>query len=109
MFKYIKNNKIVGLSNVKTLHSDPDIIEIEISNEEYLTLLKKERDTIKEMSELLEWFDGYYTQHEQKFRRLHTLNKTTDEGKNAYDALIELYKEAEIKRAKIQEIEEQIL
>lgn len=109
MFKYTKNGKIVGLSNVKTLHSDPDIIEIEISNEEYLTLLKKERDTIKEMSELLEWFDGYYTQHEQKFRRLHTLNKTTDEGKNAYDALIELYKEAEIKRAKIQEIEEQIL
>lgn len=46
------------------------------------------------------WYDHYYTIHEQQYRRLHTLGDTT-----AYDKLIELYKEAEIKRARIQELE----
>lgn len=106
MYKYTKNGKIVCLSNVKTIHSDPDIIEIEISEEEYSNLLNKEKNLIKTKFELIEWFDGYYTQHEQKFRRLHTLNKLTDDGKNAYDALVELYNEAELKRRRIQQIEE---
>lgn len=57
------------------------------------------------LNELKLWFDTYYTQHEQKYRRLHTLNKLTDDGKNAYDALIGLYNEAEDKRRRIQEIE----
>ena len=59
----------------------------------------------KELLELKYWYDNYYTQHEQKYRRLHSLGKLTDEGANPYDELIKLYNEAEIKRARIQELE----
>lgn len=54
----------------------------------------------------IDWFDGYYTEHEQKYRRLHTLGLMTDEGKDPYTALTELYAEAETKRKRIQELEE---
>ena len=59
----------------------------------------------KELLELKCWYDNYYTQHEQKYRRLHSLGKLTDEGKDPYNDLIKLYNEAEIKRARIQELE----
>lgn len=59
----------------------------------------------KELLELKYWYDNYYTQHEQKYRRLHSLGKLTDEGKDPYQELISLYNEAEIKRARIQELE----
>lgn len=62
----------------------------------------------QEMRELKVWFDGYYTQHEQKYRRLHLLNKLTDEGTDALSALTALYTEAEEKRARIQTLEAQI-
>lgn len=62
----------------------------------------------KEISELQEWFDNDYARKEQKFRRLHTLGLKTDDGQSAYDALIELYNEAEEKRARIQFLEVQI-
>lgn len=58
-----------------------------------------------ELINLSEWFDEYYTEHEQKYRRLHSLNKLTDEGNDPYNELIKLYNEAEIKRARIQELE----
>ena len=58
-----------------------------------------------EINNLKSWYETYYTQHEQKYRRLHTLGKTTDEGKDPYNELINLYNEAEIKRARIQELE----
>ena len=59
----------------------------------------------KELLELKYWYDNYYTQHEQKYRRLHSLGKLTDEGKDPYSELINLYNEAEIKRHRIQELE----
>lgn len=58
-----------------------------------------------EINNLKGWYENYYSQHEQKYRRLHTLGKTTDEGKDPYNELINLYNEAEIKRARIQELE----
>lgn len=58
-----------------------------------------------EKANLEYWYDKYYTEHEQKLRRLHTLGKLTDESKDPYKELINLYKEAEIKRARIQELE----
>lgn len=66
--------------------------------------------TLKELAEqeirgLKEWYNVIYAQKEQKFRRLHSLGKLTDEGANPYDELIKLYNEAEIKRARIQELE----
>lgn len=57
-------------------------------------------EKIFEMLQLKEWFNIYYTIHEQQYRRLHTLGDTT-----AYDKLINLYEEAETKRARIQELE----
>lgn len=54
------------------------------------------------------WFNDVYTIEEQKYRRLHTLGKLTDEGKDPYNELINLYNEAEIKRARIQELEREL-
>ena len=51
------------------------------------------------------WFDQEYAQKEQKYRRLYTLKLYCDDGSYPYDKLIELYNEAEDKRARIQEIE----
>ena len=62
----------------------------------------------QEIEELKSWFDNYYAQHEQKYRRLHLLNKLTDEGSDALSALTALYTEAEEKRARIQALEAQI-
>ena len=59
----------------------------------------------QELTELKEWYDIEYERKEQKYRRLHTLGKLTDEGNNPYDELIALYQEAETKRARIQELE----
>ena len=65
-----------------------------------------EREVLQnEHSRLVEWFDVEYARKEQKLRRLHTLGKVTDKGVHPYDELINLYSEAEIKRARIQELE----
>ena len=68
-------------------------------------LLTDEEIKQVEMLQLKKWYDIYYTQHEQKYRRLHSLGKLTDEGRDPYNELINLYNEAEIKRARIQELE----
>ena len=59
----------------------------------------------QERLNLIEWYNIEYTKNEQKYRRLHSLNKLTDNGTDPYIELINLYNEAEIKRARIQEIE----
>lgn len=59
-----------------------------------------------EMQELKNWFDNYYEQHEQKYRRLHTLQQLCDDGADPYDELIKLYKHAEDYRKRIQFLEE---
>ena len=65
-----------------------------------------EVDNLKvELENLKIWFNEYYTQHEQKYRRLNTLKQLTDELEDPYNKLVELYQEAEIKRKRIQEIE----
>lgn len=60
---------------------------------------------LDEKLELLSWFDIYYTQHEQKYRRLQTLGKMTDDGKDTWNELLGLYAQAETKRARLKEIE----
>ena len=66
---------------------------------------KKYDINMTEIDYLKLWFSDVYTIEEQKLRRLHTLGKLTDEGKEPYNELIKLYHEAEIKRARIQELE----
>ncbi len=62
----------------------------------------------KELNDLKQWFDCFYTQHEQKFRRLSALDKNDDDGVNANIKLGSLYSEAEVKRMRIQELENMI-
>ena len=58
-----------------------------------------------QLEDFKNWFNNYYTIQEQKLRRLHTVGKMTDDGQDPYQALIKLYNQAEINRAKIQELE----
>ena len=98
-FDYISKNKLA-------------IIEIDADDKgrrfkivDPSTTIPQEYKNINEIEKLKNWYDTYYTQHEQKYRRLHSLGKLTDEGKDPYNELINLYNEAEIKRARIQELE----
>ena len=61
-----------------------------------------------EINELKIWFNEYYTQHEQKYRRLIALNKVDDDELDGQTKLITLYEEAEQKRVRIQELEVKI-
>ena len=58
-----------------------------------------------EIESLKNWFNVYYAEHEQKYRRLYTLNLMCDDGSSPYQALIQLYNTAEINRKRIQELE----
>lgn len=58
-----------------------------------------------ELLELKNWFDKEYSQKEQKLRRLNTLQIYTDDLKQPYNELLILYKVAETKRKRIQELE----
>ena len=82
--------------NVKTGVETEEMVEYNISQNDLFN---------NEINELKLWFNTYYTEHEQKYRRLHSLGKLTDESKDPYNELINLYNEAEIKRARIQELE----
>lgn len=59
----------------------------------------------EEIESLTFWFNYYYSQHEQKYRRLIALGKMCDDGTDLQEKLLTLYNEAEIKRARIQELE----
>lgn len=82
--------------NVKTGVETEEMVEYNIPQNDLFN---------NEINKLKLWFNTYYTEHEQKYRRLHSLGKLTDEGKDPYNELINLYNEAEIKRARIQELE----
>ena len=60
-----------------------------------------------EIDSLKNWFNEYYTQHEQKYRRLYTMRKTCDDGSDPYQQLMLLYQTAESNRKRIQELESQ--
>lgn len=102
--KYEEAYNLTQSNNYTIKEIDPDergrrfqLIEIPKPSEKLILQFEK--------IELEKWFDVYYMQHEQKYRRLHTLNKLTDNGESAYDKLLNLYNEAETKRQRIQEIE----
>ncbi len=59
-----------------------------------------------EYQNIIGWFNGYYAEHEQKYRRLIALNKLDDDGGAPQSKLVSLYKEAEIKRKRLQEIQQ---
>jgi len=61
----------------------------------------------KELYEIEQWFETTYTQKEQKYNRLITLGKLTDDGKDPAQVLKELYLLAEKNRKIIQDLETQ--
>lgn len=60
----------------------------------------------EKIHELKVWFDYFYTQNEQKYRRLHTLGLKCDDGSEPIEKLKQLYSEAEEKRKEIQRLEQ---
>lgn len=75
-------------------------------------IVKMPQPTQKQLAEieidsLKNWFNGYYAEHEQKYRRLYTMKLYCDDGTHPYDKLTELYQTAEKNRKRIQELESQ--
>lgn len=60
-----------------------------------------------EINALKNWFNGYYTEHEQKYRRLYSMRTYCDDGSDPYQQLMLLYQTAEKNRKRIQELESQ--
>lgn len=77
-----------------------------ITEDIYIYTPYTDKDYYKqEYNALINWYYIDYTKFEQKYRRLYTLKLYCDDGSHPYDKLIELYKEAELKRKRIQELE----
>lgn len=66
---------------------------------------EKEKELKVEMASLKLWFENFYGYNEQKFRRLVSLNILDDDNQDPQAKLNDLYREAETKRRRIQEIE----
>ena len=81
-------------------YDEPVKVFIPYSDEEI-----KKNNLDDEMFNIQIWFDTYYAQHEQKYRRLVAMGKLTDDKKDPNQQLLTLYAEAEEKRKRIQEIE----
>ena len=81
------------------------VVNNELVEEIYDENVYNANNNLDEMEALKNWFNEYYTIQEQKLRRLHTIGKSTDDGQDPYQELIKLYNQAEINRAKIQELE----
>lgn len=76
-----------------------------ISDEEWEAQFEN-RQKEQEIFAIKIWFNNYYTQHEQKYNRLIALNKLDDNGENPSTLLNALFEEAEVKRKRIQELEQ---
>ena len=120
-YRIDENNNIIDYANI---NYSPDCIETqknivrgfdgrlyfeeETKTDNYIQREQKYLEVInarETIEHLKKWFDVDYTRLEQKYRRLHTLLLLCDNGTTPYDMLIWLYKEAEVKRKRIQELE----
>lgn len=88
------------------LKEDESIVEIEADDKGRKFKIEKiSLNTTNEILDLKIWFEVYYRQHFEKYMRLIALNVLCDDGLKPEDKLNVLYKEAEIKRKRIQELE----
>ena len=104
MSKYIhlnQNNNVVGYGDFPITNDTISCVEVEDNDERITTYI----NNTNEYMSLQNWFDGVYTYKEQKYRRLISLNKLDDDGVDGQTKLNALYEEAEINRARIQELE----
>ena len=98
--KFCNDNKLVIKEIEKDINGNRQFKICEYQTDEV--------DNLKvELENLKIWFNEYYTQHEQKYRRLYTMKLYCDDGTHPYDKLIELYQTAEKNRKRIQELESQ--
>ena len=105
--------KILGNTSYQTYPITDDMIEIDDNLLKEIGISKQFVDgqivdynnTFIEYHELKSWFNDIYTYKEQKYRRLIALNKLDDDGVDGQTKLTALYEEAEINRARIQELE----
>lgn len=95
--KFCNNNNLV----IEEIESDAKGRRFQIVKKTLSQIDTYEDEIVK----IKNWFDTIYTQKEQKFRRLRTLNLMCDNGADPYSELMSLYQDAEIKRKRIQEIE----
>lgn len=70
--------------------------------------LSKLNSVLSELVFLKTWFSENYTIHEQKYNRLIALSKLDDSGENPATLLNALYEEAEVKRKRIQQLEQEL-
>lgn len=97
--------KFCNENNMRIVEIEPDEFGKRFMIRELYTDSEKAEIEINEMKI---WFDVEYCYKEQKYRRLMALNKKDDDGVDANVKLLELYEEAENKRALIQELEKQL-
>ena len=109
--------KITGKTSYQLFPLTDDMVDLPITKEEVSLIgISKCFDLVnytivdyvnieEKIKVLKNWFNEYYTIHEQKYRRLHFLGQLCDDGSNPYIKLNELYNEAELKRKTIQNYE----
>lgn len=96
-------------SNVANYCNNNNLVIVEIERDEEGKRRFQIQEPIpnslyNELDELKQWFDVYYTQHEQKYRRLIALGLLTDDNRNPEELLMELYRDAEVVRKRIIEL-----
>lgn len=104
---YSKRAEFCNKNNLKIVEIGTDENGMRYQIQEVPKPTDKELEQ-QEIKELKMWFDIEYSRKEQKYNRLISLNKADDDGISASEKLNQLYEEAEIKRARIQELEELI-
>ena len=105
--------KILGNTSYQTYPITDDMVEIDDNLLREIGISKQFVDgqivdytnPFVEYDELKSWFNDTYAYKEQKYRRLIALNKLDDDGVDGQTKLTALYEEAEINRARIQELE----
>lgn len=102
--KEFENSKIIEIDDKYQDCVHEDFNDDFTFNLDKYNLRKQKENAQERLPALKNWFDIDYMRLEQKFRRLHTLGKDY-KGISAYDALIQLYNQAEEVRAKINELE----
>lgn len=102
--EYSMRAEFCNQNNLAIVEIEPDEKGRRFKIDEMPKLSAKD-EAQQELNDLKQWFDVDYARLEQKYRRLYTLKLYCDDGSYPYDKLIDLYNEAEYKRARIQELE----
>lgn len=104
--EYTQRADFCNNNNLKIVEIDPDENGRRFQIQEIPKPTEKQLAEI-EIDSLRNWFNGYYAEHEQKYRRLYSMRIYCDDGTDPYQQLMLLYQTAEKNRKRIQELESQ--